>query len=284
MYPNADIAVGGNTANNYKRVEKIFKKIRSIRCAQNEGAIDIHHDLNTKDIKFEKNIQINENHPEAKLYSINNINGVYIIPSCISRRTQLELVYNSLNSWVQPPNISNIHSTINSTVEDEQDRLEQINNATRVSEHCLTGVFQHPLTTLSIIYVQEVSNVWKTEGCSHSNKRDATEAYKAFSLSHTDISDCARLPKDCILNKLRWVTLGHQYDWTARRYPLPSELEEAHKAMPMDSEINKRTQNIPKFPPELGKLTSRICELCGVDMVAEAGIINYYPVCMVDMY
>jgi len=37
---------------------------------------------------------------------------------------------------------------------------------------------------------------------------------------------------------------------------------------------------IPKFPSELGLLASRICALCGIDMVAEAGILNYYPVCM----
>lgn len=39
-----------------------------------------------------------------------------------------------------------------------------------------------------------------------------------------------KLPKHTTLSRVRWVTLGYQYDWTARKYyedafvPFPAEL------------------------------------------------------------
>jgi 2OG-Fe(II) oxygenase superfamily len=70
---------------------------------------------------------------------------------------------------------------------------------------------------------------------------------------------CPPLPKDAILSKVRWVTLGYQYDWTARRY-----FEDAF---------------VP-FPEELAALFSQLTELVGhgFSLRPEAAIVNFYPV------
>jgi len=62
-----------------------------------------------------------------------------------------------------------------------------------------------------------------------------------------------------VFAKLRWVTLGMHYDWTAKVYP-------EHKR--------------GAFPAELAELSKRIAGLCqyNADYKAEAAIVNYYHV------
>jgi len=57
--------------------------------------------------------------------------------------------------------------------------------------------------------------------------------------------------------KLRWSCLGYHYDWTRRMY---------RKNLKSD------------FPEDLACLCNRITGLVGKDLVAEAAIVNYYPV------
>ena len=56
---------------------------------------------------------------------------------------------------------------------------------------------------------------------------------------------------------LRWASLGYHYDWTKRMY-----------------QENVKSQ----FPTKLGVLCKYLAGLAGENMIAEAAIINYYPV------
>ena len=56
-------------------------------------------------------------------------------------------------------------------------------------------------------------------------------------------------------SKLRWTTLGFQYDWTRRSY--------------------SRQEHVA-FPPDLAALTRRLGQAAGCSFTAEAAIINYY--------
>jgi len=59
-----------------------------------------------------------------------------------------------------------------------------------------------------------------------------------------------------ILSKLRWVTLGYQYEWKTKLYDL------AH---------------FPKFPSEMEKLTKCIAAVLGFESyVPEAALVNFY--------
>lgn len=63
---------------------------------------------------------------------------------------------------------------------------------------------------------------------------------------HTDIT-----MEEVLVKKLRWVTLGGQYDWTAKRYP---------------------TGHPPTFPKDIGDLLRRIF----TDIDPQAAILNLY--------
>lgn len=64
--------------------------------------------------------------------------------------------------------------------------------------------------------------------------------------------DRTSLPlKSFLEKKLRWITLGGQYDWTAKRYP---------------------EERPPPFPPDIANLVQGLFP----DMRAEAAIVNFY--------
>jgi alkylated DNA repair protein alkB homolog 1 len=74
-----------------------------------------------------------------------------------------------------------------------------------------------------------------------------------FSLEETDLTALE------LIRKLRWVTIGYQYDWTSKEYIWDASL-------------------IP-FPYELKRLCKSICSILGWPKYEpEAGIINYYQV------
>lgn len=58
-----------------------------------------------------------------------------------------------------------------------------------------------------------------------------------------------------LLEKLRWTTLGYQYDWTNRTYPKDKHYD---------------------FPKDLLKTTKEIAERVGSEIEPQAAIINYY--------
>ena len=85
--------------------------------------------------------------------------------------------------------------------------------------------------------------------------------YASF-FSEPPYSSIRFLPKDPTLHKplnlrqvmdrkLRWVTLGGQYDWTEKRYPV---------------------EKPPEFPDDIARLLSDLFP----DMEAQAGIVNLY--------
>ncbi|XP_067680496.1 nucleic acid dioxygenase ALKBH1-like [Haliotis asinina] len=68
--------------------------------------------------------------------------------------------------------------------------------------------------------------------------------------------DSQELQRNDLLMKLRWVTLGYHYDWTAKKYYADQHSE---------------------FPADLGVLSSCIAEALGYkDFSPEAAIVNYY--------
>lgn len=62
-------------------------------------------------------------------------------------------------------------------------------------------------------------------------------------------------PKSVLLSKLRWATLGYQYNWTDRSY-------------------NQKDWN--RFPPDLAVLCERFAAKAHQELIAEAAIVNFY--------
>lgn len=65
----------------------------------------------------------------------------------------------------------------------------------------------------------------------------------------------AGVVKNSLLSKLRWATMGYQYDWTARTYPLDT---------------------FTPIPDDLSRLAAYIAEALGYTVRSEAAIVNYY--------
>eukprot|EP01041_Mallomonas_annulata_P003219 gene3219-6364_t len=73
---------------------------------------------------------------------------------------------------------------------------------------------------------------------------------------HKEQDLCPRLPKSWTLSRLRWATLGFQYDWTNRIY--------------------NREIHIP-FPDDLAAMCKDLAAAAGYTMRPEAAIVNFYP-------
>lgn len=71
------------------------------------------------------------------------------------------------------------------------------------------------------------------------------------------------LPKagiEALVRRLRWTTLGYQYNWTTKTY-------------------NLDPASIVPFPPDLARWSAQLASATGYgDFKAEAGIVNYYQV------
>jgi alkylated DNA repair protein alkB family protein 1 len=74
---------------------------------------------------------------------------------------------------------------------------------------------------------------------------------------------------DLLLKKLRWTTLGYQYDWSTKQYhpehrfPMPEDLDELMKAIVQCVHLTKSNQGIiHEYPAEQFR--------------SEAGVINFY--------
>lgn len=63
------------------------------------------------------------------------------------------------------------------------------------------------------------------------------------------------LPARALLNKVRWVTLGHHYDWTRRQYPPGA---------------------VTPFPVDAGALAAAVAAELGLSLRPEAAIVNFY--------
>ena len=122
----------------------------------------------------------------------------------------------------------------------------------------------------------EVEEVWEREKQLYDAMGPDTETYRP-------------LPKANVLGRLRWASLGFQYDWTNRRYPQAKAVEDDRKindCVDKGSNIDE-TKAPPQFPPRLATIIRDIVELIPVEanipsctpitMEPEASIVNFFP-------
>lgn len=98
---------------------------------------------------------------------------------------------------------------------------------------------------------------------------------KSISLQPKD-PDCHKpLRVDALMDrKLRWMTLGHQYDWTRKVYPLSSPFKvdlDTSAAQAMNDSPPAGEREPPPFPTDIKQLVEGL-----VPMKAEAAIVNFY--------
>lgn len=128
----------------------------------------------------------------------------------------------------------------------------------------------------------EVEGVWSQEKQLYDAMGPSTESYQP-------------LPKAHVLGRLRWSSLGFQYDWTNRRYPQAAPLHRASSSPNAhigegksstggDSEpetCSRITSQAPEFPPRLASIIKDIVDAVPssvpITIEPEASIVNYFP-------
>ena len=98
----------------------------------------------------------------------------------------------------------------------------------------------------------ELDAIWETDG----PLLDPTSTIADD--ASTSVS-ALRLPRSCVLSRVRWATLGYQYNWTDRSY-------DRDRHVPFSLQLATAAS-------QLASATSSAFSMCAV----EAGIINFYP-------
>ena len=158
---------------------------------------------------------------EVAVYGLSAYPGLSVIKDSLSRQAQIELAYHCLSESLSPPNRTNLHC------------------------HAISEEMKEVL--------ESDMGIWSFDG-PKLDKEEYPEVDTIQKEKKKKIKN--RLPLGSTLSKVRWATLGYQYNWTDRSYS-----RDLHVSI----------------PTQLRKLASLIAEECGESIVPEAGIVNFYP-------
>ncbi|CAM6009182.1 unnamed protein product [Sphagnum balticum] len=178
------------------------------------------------------------------VYTLDAHPGFYFIPEALSAAQQLHWIVESLTTFPQPPNRTN-HNAIYGPLKDlwlayqEGKVLKEIASSTR---H-LPSVAESDATRR---YIDIDGGVATAKAWQFCDRREA----------------CGQLskvvPAELLFRKLRWATLGLQFDWSKRAYD---------ESLPYSM-----------LPTDLAQLAARLAEAAVTEgeFKAEAAIVNYY--------
>lgn len=177
------------------------------------------------------------------VFTFPTIPGLVLIRECIDFKTQAQLVQSALHDWSKLPNLSNLDSHFN------------ILPAGIWSQFCKDA---NSLVEPRLFDSNSPQVLVK----------DQTPSEK-LNLLIDPPTDPKRKQKpviaSAVLKRMRWVTLGYQYNWTAKKY---------------------HYDRSPSFPDCLKTIIKNILKradhLVGTsadEYRCEAGIVNYYHVC-----
>lgn len=204
----------------FKVAERSYKAVTTLEGALELGAIDFPSDGDIDEISVThyKRTLLGR---EVTVYGLHAYPGLYVIKDSLSRRAQVELAYHSLSESLSAPNRTNLHCH-------------------NISEE-MREVLESNL------------GIWNFDG----PKLDKEE-YIGIDPARVGKKNQAknRLPLGSTLSKVRWATLGYQYNWTERSYS-----PDRHVSIPL----------------QIRSLASVIAETCCQSIVPEAGIVNFYP-------
>ena len=215
----------------FRNAERAFKKCNSIADALNLGAIDFEcHDA-TSCALISRSTEQEVLGRKCVVHELMGHDGLYVLKGALSIKQQKELAYCALNESLSPPNRTNLHCHY--SAEDIETKLQNI------------WLREGP----ELDHFDVSAKVTSGESVFHGRKRRGGAPH----------FEGHRLPPHLTLSKVRWATLGYQYDWTARSY---------HKE-----------QFVP-FPQRVGDISRIIAEVCEASftMQPQAGIVNFYPV------
>ncbi|KAK4488756.1 hypothetical protein RD792_004540 [Penstemon davidsonii] len=171
---------------------------------------------------------------DRPVFGLDSRPGFYFIPGALSVEEQCHWIRESLLSFPQPPNRTN-HNAIYGPIEDLFISAEE--RKVLVSE-------ERPLDRVdSETIVSKSDPRWKF--VEESNGKNA----------------CKSVSASVLLRKLRWSTLGLQFDWSKRSY-----------------NVSLPHKKIPDALCQLAKRMAGPAMPCGEEFQPEAAIVNYFGI------
>jgi alkylated DNA repair protein alkB family protein 1 len=192
---------------------------------------------------------------EKTAISFEKYPGLWLVKDAIPPQMQIQLVQEALTEWAKPPNVSNLDSHFHipkNGIWNEFKLWESRSHELMVERRHFTH--EEPLEASKSDLVElKKSRVYSVYD---------PEANIVIDSPVDTMIKNVDMPISRVLNRLRWVTLGHQYNWSKKEYHF---------------------DRVPEFPPGLEQLTKEIVEitsgLTGYDpslWKPEAGIVNFY--------
>jgi alkylated DNA repair protein alkB family protein 1 len=180
-------------------------------------------------------------------YVLKSVPGLIVIPNAMTAKAQRHLIKQCLAVYPLHPNISNLDTHYDIPENGLWSLFEKQKNKTLKPQEALVP--------------KKEGSIKEKGGYDDEDDEDDDKS--------TTVSS---LPPDELIPKLRWVTLGYQYDWLSKtyhpdkKYAFPQDIAELTKA------VVKAIEGIGYASEE----TSWKNEYNGADFVAEAGLLNYY--------
>ncbi|KAL9151733.1 hypothetical protein ABFS82_11G071600 [Erythranthe guttata] len=167
---------------------------------------------------------------DRPIFCLESRPGFYFIPGALSVDEQCEWIRESLTNFPQPPNRTN-HNAIYGPVKDLFDSAKE--GKVLVSEEKLLE-----------------------DACSKINGSESTFQWKFVE----ELGEsCKSVLASVLLRKLRWSTLGVQFDWSKRSY-----------------NVSLPHKKIPDALHQLAKRMAKPAMPCGEEFQPEAAIVNYF--------
>lgn len=189
----------------FRTQERRYKGCKSVQEAIAFGALSFDH---IEDVDIDTSLlnvsTVRVFGKECQMYELVGHEGAFVVTNVLNRKQQVELAYSSLNESLRPPNRTNLHCHYN---EDEiQSKLQSIWSS---DGPCLDSLVIHSNGSNA-----NASSPDGTDGDSNRNKSKNKSNNK--NKSKNDKGN--RIPSNLTLSKVRWATLGYQYNWTERSY------------------------------------------------------------------
>lgn len=201
-----------------------FKRI--LECYNQDGALPLGVNATKCDL-------------DGPVFSLENRPGFYFIPGALSLEEQCQWIRESLKDFPQPPNRTN-HNAIYGPIQDLFIAAKEKRVLVEDNEISASNVDSD--TEPSVINGN--SNGWKFVEENTVSSRRGT---------------CKSVPASALLRKLRWSTLGLQFDWSKRSY-----------------DISLPHNDIPSALCQLAKRMAAAAMPTGEEFKPEAAIVNYF--------
>ncbi|XP_054806886.1 alpha-ketoglutarate-dependent dioxygenase alkB isoform X2 [Prosopis cineraria] len=168
------------------------------------------------------------------VFSLENRPGFYFLPGPLTVEEQCTLIKESLIDFPQPPNRTN-HNAIYGPIHD-------LFLAAKEGK----------------VLVEDNSPISSSKAKPH-NINGVGKEWKFYSENAESLRSCKSVSASALLRKLRWSTLGLQFDWSKRNY-----------------DVSLPHNKIPDALSELAKQLAKPALPVGVEFQPEAAIVNYF--------